>query len=160
MLKNNPDIFALCETNLHASRILDSNCLTTCQSIARMLGICTASVFMLRAIFRLPEILLVRMKTILICVFVWLFYILLPSYFSCIVCHLRHLVVVEAVSSNIDKAVILQPSANIVVCGDFNAHKNRVALSFPYHLYCRSVLSRVCCGTRPHPDCGFSYSHS
>ena len=30
--------------------------------------------------------------------------------------------VVEAVSSNIDKALILQPSANIMVCGDFNAH--------------------------------------
>ena len=28
--------------------------------------------------------------------------------------------VVEAVSSNIDKALILQPSANIMVCGDFN----------------------------------------
>ena len=30
--------------------------------------------------------------------------------------------VVEGVSSNIDKALILQPSANIMVCGDFNAH--------------------------------------
>ena len=30
--------------------------------------------------------------------------------------------VVEAVSSNIDKALILHPSANIMVCGDFNAH--------------------------------------
>ena len=30
--------------------------------------------------------------------------------------------VVEAVSSNIGKALILQPSANIIVCGDFNAH--------------------------------------
>ena len=30
--------------------------------------------------------------------------------------------VVEAVSSNIGKALILHPSANIMVCGDFNAH--------------------------------------
>ena len=30
--------------------------------------------------------------------------------------------VIEAVSSNIDKALVLQPSANIMVCGDFNAH--------------------------------------
>ena len=29
---------------------------------------------------------------------------------------------IEAVSSNIDKALILQPSANIMACGDFNAH--------------------------------------
>ena len=29
--------------------------------------------------------------------------------------------VVEAVSSNIDKALILQPSANMMVCGDFKA---------------------------------------
>ena len=28
---------------------------------------------------------------------------------------------VEAVSSNVDKALILQPSANIMVCDDFNA---------------------------------------
>ena len=30
--------------------------------------------------------------------------------------------VVEAVSSNIDKTLILQPFANIMVCGDFNVH--------------------------------------
>ena len=55
------------------------------------------------------------------CVFVWLFYKYLlfflyrsPSSSSCSV--------VEAVSSNIDKALILHPSANIMVCGDFNAH--------------------------------------
>ena len=29
---------------------------------------------------------------------------------------------VEAVLFNIDKALILQPSANIMVCGDFNTH--------------------------------------
>ena len=33
--------------------------------------------------------------------------------------------VVEAVSSNIDKALILHPSANIMVCGDFNAHNTK-----------------------------------
>ena len=33
--------------------------------------------------------------------------------------------VVEAVSFNIDKALILQPSANIMVCGDFNAHTTK-----------------------------------
>ena len=45
------------------SRTLISNCLAACQSIARMLGICTALVFMLRAIFRLLESLFLRMKT-------------------------------------------------------------------------------------------------
>ena len=30
--------------------------------------------------------------------------------------------VFKAVSSNIDQALILQPSANIMVCSDFNAH--------------------------------------
>ena len=33
--------------------------------------------------------------------------------------------VVEAVSSNIDKALILQPSANIMICGDLNAHNTK-----------------------------------
>ena len=33
--------------------------------------------------------------------------------------------VVEAVSSNIDKALILQPSANIMACGDFNVHNTK-----------------------------------
>ena len=38
----------------------------------------------------------------------------LPSSLSCSV--------VQAVSSNIDKVLILQPYANVLVCGDFNAH--------------------------------------
>ena len=33
--------------------------------------------------------------------------------------------VVKAVSSNIDKAPILQPSANIMVCGDSNGHNTK-----------------------------------
>ena len=120
MLKINPDIFALCETNLHAD--IQDSCLATCQSIARMLDICTAVVFMLRAIFRWLDKQFLRVKTSLICVFVWLFYILLPSYFSCMVRHLRHLVLWLRLCHPIDKSLILQTSANIMVCGDFNAH--------------------------------------
>ena len=59
---------------------------------------------------------------------VWLFYILLPSYFSCIVRHLGHLVlwfcgyVCGYVIQYRQGILILQPSANIMVCGNFNAH--------------------------------------
>ena len=56
MLKNNPDIFALCETNLHDD-IQDSDF----QLPDRMLGIC------IRAIFRLLERLFLRMKNSLRC---------------------------------------------------------------------------------------------
>ena len=65
-------------TCMTTSRTLISNCLATCRSIRGMLGICTALVFMLRAIFQLIERLFLRMKTSLICVFIWHFYILLP----------------------------------------------------------------------------------
>ena len=50
-------------TCMMTSRTLIPNCLATCQSIARMLGICTALLFMLRAIFWLHERLFLRMKT-------------------------------------------------------------------------------------------------
>ena len=50
-LKNNPD--------MTTSWTLISNCLAICRSIARMLVIRTALVFMLRAIFRLLERLLI-----------------------------------------------------------------------------------------------------
>ena len=106
-------------TCMTISRTLISNCLAICQSIAKMLGICTALVFMIRANFRLLERLFLRMKTILMFSFgssTFYFYFLYrsPSSSSCSV--------VEAVSSNTDKVLILQPSANIMVCGDFNAH--------------------------------------
>ena len=91
LLKNNLCIFALCET-MATSRTLISNCLASCHSIARMLGMCTTLVFKVRSIFRLPERLFLRMKASLTCVFIWFFNILLPSYFSSIVHHLHHLV--------------------------------------------------------------------
>ena len=68
-------------------------------------------------------------------------YILLPSYFSCSV--------VEAVSSNIDEALILQSSANIMVCGDFNAHTTDFA-----GLFCQEFVWH-----KTSPDCRFPYSH-
>ena len=107
------------EGKFHISLI--SNCLATHQPIARMLGICTSFVFILLAIFRLLERLFLRMKTSLMCFLLVLlhsttFIIFLyhsPSSSSCSV--------IEAVSSNM--ALILQPFANIMVCGEFNAHK-------------------------------------
>ena len=82
MLKDNPDIFTPCETDLHDD-VQDSD-------------------------FQLPGYLPIHRKDaghmhclgvyvksnlpIARCVFVWLFYILLPSYFPCIVRHPRHLV--------------------------------------------------------------------
>ena len=93
MLRTTPtSLLSVKPTCMATSRALISNSLATCQSIERMLGICMAFLFMLSAIFRLLERLFLRMKTSHICVFVLLFSNLLPSYFSCIVCHLRHLV--------------------------------------------------------------------
>ena len=74
------------------------------------------------AIFQLLERLFLRMKTSLMCFHLVLlcsttftfFLYSSPSSSSCSV--------VEAVPSNTDKALILQPSANIMECGDFNAH--------------------------------------
>ena len=86
-----PSLFPVKPTCMTTSRTLISNCLATCQSIARMLGICTALVFMLRAIFRLLERLFLRKKTSLMCFRLALLHSTI-SYFSCIVRHLRHLV--------------------------------------------------------------------
>ena len=120
MHKNKPDIFALCETNLHDNT---QDCLATCQSIARTLGICMVSVCMPRAIFQLLANLLEEDNESYMCfrlallhstTYIFFLYRLPSS--SCSV--------VEAVSSNIDKALILHPSANIMVFGDFIANNN------------------------------------
>ena len=72
---------------------------------------CTVLVFMLRAIFSSDYsfILAILHST----TFIFFLY-RSRSPLSCSV--------IEAVLSNIDKAFILQPSANVMVCGDFNAH--------------------------------------
>ena len=80
------------------------------------------------------------MKTSLICfrlallhytTFIFFFYHS-PSSSSCSV--------VEAVSSNIDKALILQPSANIIICGDFNTHYTE----WPCHSHTIDVANLFC----------------
>ena len=77
---------------------------------ARMLGICTCLVFMLR--------LFLRMKTSRMCVRLALLHSTVFLYRS----QSSSRSVVETVSSNIDKALVLQPSVNTMVCGGFNAH--------------------------------------
>ena len=85
MLKNNPDIFAQSETNLHGE-IQDSDFeLPGYFPIHRK----DAGPMHGHGIY-VKSNLPIAGETIL--VFVWHFYILLPSYFYCIVCHLHHLV--------------------------------------------------------------------
>ena len=62
----------------------------------------------------------------------------------------------EAVSSNIDKALILQPTANIMVCGDFNAHDTE----WPRHSHTTDVAGLFCQEFAMVQDCRFPYSHS
>ena len=48
--------------------------------------------------------------------------------------------VIEAVSSNIDKALIIHPSANIMVCGDFNGHNTE----WLYHSHVTNLAGLFC----------------
>ena len=75
-----------------------------------MLARCTALVFMLRAISRLLERLCLKMKTSHMCFRLALIYS--TNFIFFLYRHLHHLV--------------LQPSANIMVCGDFNAHNTEL----------------------------------
>ena len=121
--RTNPtSLLSVKPTFMTTPKTLIFNCLATCQSIARTLGICTVSVCMPRAIFQLLANLLEEDNESYMCFRLallhsttYIFFLYRsPSSSSCSV--------VEAVSSNIDKALILHPSANIMVCGDFNAH--------------------------------------
>ena len=121
MLKNNTDIFALCETNLH-DNIQDSDF-----QLPGYLPIHHNDAGHIHGLgVYVKSNLLIAQETILEdeneCVFclaflhstTFIFFLYhSPSSSSCSV--------VEAVSSNIDKTLILQPS-NIMECGDFNAH--------------------------------------
>ena len=99
-------------TCMMTSRTLISNCLATCQSITRMLGICTSLVVMLRAIFRLLKRLFLKMKTRLMC------FVLALLHSATLIFFLYR----SPSSSSCSVALILQTFDNIVVCGDFNAH--------------------------------------
>ena len=112
ILKNNPDIFALSETNLHDD-IQDSDFqlpgyLPIHRKDAGHMHV--LAVYVKRAIFRLLQGLFLRMKMSLIYMFSFcsstFYYLHTYSSSSCSV--------VEAVSSNIDKAHTLQPFANIM----------------------------------------------
>ena len=90
--------------------------------------------------------------------FVWLFHIQ-PPYFSCI--FRNHLVLWLGLCHPIYTRHILQPFANIMVCGDFNADTTRrLRHSLPLMLQVFFVKSLLLYGTTPHPDCRFPYSHS
>ena len=124
MLKNKPEIFALCETNLHHD-IQDSDfqlpgyLAIHRKVVGRMHGL---GVYVKINLPIARESILqdenksymcFRLALLRSTTFIFFLY-RSPSSSSCSV--------VEAVSSNIDKALILQPSANIMVYGDSNAH--------------------------------------
>ena len=116
MLKNNPDIFALCETNPHDD-IQDSDF-----QLPGYLPIHRKDAMHMHSlgVYVARETILEDEKSLVFCLanlhsatFIFFLYCLPSSSSSS---------VVEAVSSNKDMALILQPSANIMVCGNFNAH--------------------------------------
>ena len=122
MVKNNPGIFTLCETNLHDD-IQDSDSqLPGYLPIHRkdagyMHGL---GIYVKRNLSISRETILedenesgmcFRLALLHSTTFIFFLY-RSPSSSSCSV--------VEAVSSNIDRELILQLSANIMVCGDFN----------------------------------------
>ena len=124
MLEYNPDIFALCETNLHDD-IQDSDFqLPSYLPIHRKeaghmhgLGVYVKSNLPIARETILEDEnksdMCFRLALLHSTTFIFFLY-RSPSSSSCFV--------VEGVLSNIDKALILQPSANNMVCGDFNAH--------------------------------------
>ena len=124
MLKNKPDIFALCETNLHED-VLDADVqLPGYLPIHRKdsgnmhgLGVYVKSNLPIAREYTLEDekesFMCFRLALLHTTTYIFFLY-RSPSSSSCSV--------IEAVSSNIDKALIHQPSANIMVCGDFNAH--------------------------------------
>ena len=124
LLKNNPDIFALSESNLHDG-ILDSDFLVPGylpihrKDSGHMHGL---GVYIQCNLPIARDLILEDSNESFMCFRLalmhsttYIFFLYRsPSTPSCSV--------VEAVSSNIDKALSKQPSANIMVCGDFNAH--------------------------------------
>ena len=127
MLKNNPDIFTLCETYLHDD-IQDSDFqLSGYLPIHRKdaghmhgLGVYVKSNLPIARVTILVDeykpYMCFRLALLHSAIFIFFWY-RSPSSSSCSV--------VEAVSSNIDKAPILQTSANIMVFGEFNAHNTK-----------------------------------
>ena len=124
MHKNKPDIFALCETNLHDNTQDSDFQLPGYLPIHRKdaghmhgLGVYAKSNLPIAREPTLEEdnesYMCFRLALLHSTTYIFFLY-RSPSSSSCSV--------VEAVSSNIDKALILHPSANIMVCGDFNAH--------------------------------------
>ena len=97
----------------------------------------------------------------LICVFVWLFYILLPSYFSCIIHHLRHLVLwlrvchpIFLTYSNPDSCTLashapLGKSDHMVVSVDLS-FAVKSTNEHPYHHTVYSYSKADCDGVRDH----------
>ena len=140
MLKNNPDIFALCETHLHDD-IQDSDFqLPGYLPIHREdaghmhgLGVYVKSNLPIARETILEDEneshMCFRLALLHSTTFIFFLY-RSPSSSSCSV--------VEAVSSNIDKALIRQSSANIMVCGDFNAHNT------DWFCHSHTTMSQVC----------------
>ena len=109
------------QTSLHSVK---ATCMTTSRTLISncLLGICTTLVFILRAIFRLLKRLFLRMKRSLVCFHLALLHSTTFIFFLYHSPSSSSRFVVEVVSSNIDKVLILQPSANIKVFSDYNAH--------------------------------------
>ena len=124
MSDNKPDILALCETNLHEG-ILDSDFLIQGylpihrkdSTHMHGLGVYVRDSLPIARDQTLEDInepfMCFRLALLHSTTYIFFLY-RSPSSPSCSV--------VDAVSSNIDKALIRHPSANIICCGDFNAH--------------------------------------
>ena len=124
LLENSPDIFALSESNLHEG-ILDADFLVPGylpihrKDSGHMHGLgvyvrCSLPIARNLVLEDNNEAFMCFRLALMHSTTYIFFLYRSPSTPSCSV--------VEAVSSNIDKALSMQPSANIIVCGDFNAH--------------------------------------
>ena len=134
MLKNNTDIFAVCETNLYYLPIHHKDARSM-----HGLGVYVKSNLPIARDTIFEDVFSFGTST-----FYYLHFFLYRSPSS------SSYSVVEAVLSNIDKALILQPSANSMVCGDFSAHDTEwLCHSIPLMLQVCFVKSLLCQKTSP-----------
>ena len=134
MSNNKPDLFALCLTSMRILLIQISLYQDTCQFIARIpytclgVGIYVRDSLPIACDWTLADISVPFMCFRLVLMHYIFFLYHSPSSPSCSV--------VDAVSSNLDKALIPHFSAYIICCGDFNAQKTNAVsiLGSPGHL--------------------------
>ena len=114
---NSPDILALCETNLGKS--IDSGNSSVRDYLPLIQKDCSTPVHVL-AVYVKEGLLFARDLSLKIVTYIydWLYFALCLN--LCLALSLC--IVFYSVSSNIDQVLLINPSANVFVFGDFNVH--------------------------------------